>query len=126
MEYNQETVEDEIPYNQQDIEHVLLRKLKVGESFKVRKGPMNNINNSMDAQKGNWLTVKSLNRASLSTHHHPLYHEHRIPVVYYHVDDGSNSWLDYHMDIYETNLMILKTDRTKRIRLKIKPSLPII
>lgn len=126
MQYNQETVEDKMPYNQQDMHLVVLRKLMVGESFKVRNGPMENSNRSMDMQKGNWVTVTMVNPSAFSTHHHPIYDECNIPTYHYRVDKSFNSWFDYHMDIYETNLMILRTDRKKKMDLRIKPSLPII
>lgn len=113
-------------YNQQNMHQVLLRRLRVGEQFKVRNGPMANANASMYAQAGNWLTVKSFKHTTPSRHHHVLYRECSIPVSYYYVDDAFDSWFDYHMDIYQTNLMILKTDRKKPVELKIKPNLPII
>lgn len=112
---------------------ILLRPLKHGEQFYVAD-PLteNNTAQEMRELEGKLVTVATSVNFSTGYHRHysPIYKELNIPVNVYTIKkpilqyDFDYSWLDYHMDIRKTNLLILKTDNKSAF--PAAPGLPTI
>lgn len=127
MRYNQFS-----EHQMQNIQRVLLRPLQAGERFRVRYPlPNTNTNPSMKALEGQWVTVKMCRKLDVPsrTNFDPLYEELGLETHFYHIENdksmsGRSNWLDYHMDIYGTNLRILGAKNKMAIRRA--PNLPTI
>ena len=127
MRYNQFSQQQ-----MQNIRRVLLRPLEPGEQFRVRYPlPNTNITSYMKSIEGQWVTVKT--RRSIGepsgTYFDPIYNELELETYVYHMENdkgrfGKINWLEYHMDIYGTNLRILGAKN--KMVMRRAPNLPII
>lgn len=116
------------------IHTVLLRPLKDGEHFKV-SNPLtrNNTASPMKNFEGEWVTVTKSKQdfdGDYGYFNH-VYASLQIPIMVYNIGEDifnesgvQYAWYDYHMDIYATNLRILKSDRANVPLLKQEPQMP--
>lgn len=118
------------------IKTVLLRPLNAGEQFKV-DNPLtrHNVAESMRDFEGEWVTVFESKHDEDGNYGYfnQVYYNLQMPIFIYKIKEEMShkigfqySWLDYHMNIYATNLRIMELDRANRPFLKQEPQMPII
>lgn len=124
---------DTVRYTKKQLENIdkyLLRKLQVGDHFKVLHLLSRNYNPDMQDFQDKWLTVENRNLIDYIKYSDPFYITENNELVYHVKEDagsyrGSSNWHPYHMNIIETNRWILKKD-TAVNNYKAKPTLPTI
>ena len=113
-----------------NIDKYLLRKLEVGDHFKVLDLLDRNYNPDMQDLQNEWLTVESRKLINYIQDSDPFYVIEGDELIYFAKEDtnsyrGGSNWHPYHMNILETNNWILKKDRALN-DYKVKPTLPTI
>jgi len=113
-----------------DIKKHLIRELVLGEKFKVLPKPELNINMNMLEFRCTWVTVSDVITSPFTDYLDDCYIKEHETTAYHiqeevDLNDFSGDWHPYHMDIAETNYLILKNDRAINF-IKAKPSMPSI
>lgn len=112
-------------YNEQDLATKLIRPLNVGESFMVAFNLELNVSEEMYEYCGDWMHVFKTDRSGDYMFDSPSI-EFDGKITSYRVTDDSGlwEWFPYHMNIFETNKRLLKTDQSLSAPIKYSKGLP--